>query len=156
MRHIQEYEGRAGFHAELDADGRALLVAVECLIGGYPNAIHALLDTAAQWCLLPLALAETVDPGERLTDILLHTRFGLLRGGLYRLPVLFPSSNGGLCRVEATWFVSPEWPGPAVIGWKGCLERLRFALDPFEGQFYFSREPTPPPSAPPARRRKRS
>jgi hypothetical protein len=49
----------------------------------------------------------------------------------------FYTSNQG--RIEATWFISPDWPGPLVLGWKGCLERLRFALDPTpeEEWFYF-------------------
>jgi hypothetical protein len=38
---------------------------------------------------------------------------------------------------EATFFVSPDWPGPMVIGWKGCLEWIRFALDPGEDAIYF-------------------
>ena len=40
--------------------------------------------------------------------------------------------------MDATWFVAPDWPGPSVIGWRGCLERMRFALDPGEEAFYFS------------------
>ena len=32
------------------------------------------------------------------------------------------------------------WPGPIVIGWKGCIERMRFGIDPFEECFYFAGE----------------
>ena len=41
-------------------------------------------------------------------------------------------------RVAGTWFVSEDWPGPNVLGWKGCLERMRFALDPSDESFYFA------------------
>ncbi|MBI4531612.1 MAG: hypothetical protein HY709_08815, partial [Candidatus Latescibacteria bacterium] len=47
------------------------------------------------------------------------------------------AEEGENVEVEATWFISPDWPGPIVIGWKGCLERLRFAVDPSEDTFYF-------------------
>jgi len=49
----------------------------------------------------------------------------------------FRATEGQPLLVEATWFVSPDWPGPLVLGWKGCLERFRFALDPNEERFYF-------------------
>ena len=66
-----------------------------------------------------------------------HTRFGLLAGELIRLPVRFLADEGEPAEVEATWFLSPEWPGPIVIGWKGCLERMRFAFDPYSAQPYW-------------------
>jgi hypothetical protein len=31
-----------------------------------------------------------------------------------------------------------EWPGPMVLGWKGCLERIRFGFDPNVESFYFA------------------
>jgi hypothetical protein len=39
--------------------------------------------------------------------------------------------------VDATWFIASDWPGPMVIGWRGCLERMRFALDPGHDTFFF-------------------
>ena len=51
--------------------------------------------------------------------------------------VEFLATEGDNVVVEATWFISEDWPGPAVIGWKGCLERFRFALDPSDDSFYF-------------------
>ena len=70
----------------------------------------------------------------------LHTRFGLLSGELVRMPVVFAADEGEPAEVEATWFISPDWPGPMVIGWNGCLERMRFAFDPRENDFYFAEE----------------
>jgi hypothetical protein len=49
----------------------------------------------------------------------------------------FPADEGSPLDVEVTWFVSADWPGPVVIGWRGSLERLRFGLDPSSDDFYF-------------------
>lgn len=68
----------------------------------------------------------------------MHTRFGLLSGILIRHLVIFVADEGIPAEIEATCFLSPDWPGPLVIGWKGCLERMRFAFDPRESDFYFA------------------
>jgi hypothetical protein len=41
--------------------------------------------------------------------------------------------------LDASWFITDNWFGPIVIGWSGCLEGFRFALDPTPGHehFYF-------------------
>jgi hypothetical protein len=39
--------------------------------------------------------------------------------------------------VEATFFLAEHLPDPTVIGWRGCLVRLRFAIDPSADTFYF-------------------
>jgi hypothetical protein len=51
--------------------------------------------------------------------------------------VLFLATDGEPLSVDAICFTSESWPGPFVIGWKGCLERMRFGLDPSEEAFYF-------------------
>jgi hypothetical protein len=66
----------------------------------------------------------------------LQTRFGTLAGRLERITVWFRVDEGRSAEIEATWFLSEDWFGPIVIGWKGCLERLRFALDPGDNTFY--------------------
>jgi hypothetical protein len=33
----------------------------------------------------------------------------------------------------------PDWPGPTVLGWRGCLDRFRWAIDPDDEVFYFGR-----------------
>jgi hypothetical protein len=67
----------------------------------------------------------------------LSTRFGLLRGSLYRVPVRIPADEGDPLDLEATVFFSPEWHGPSFIGYEGLLQRIRFAVDPEENLFYF-------------------
>lgn len=117
-----------------------LVVGVECRIGALPDPLLALLDTAAEWCVLPSAVAAAA--GEML-DLLpiaieLHTRLGTFTGQLARLPLQLVAVDGQSLTVNATWLVCPDWPGPPVIGWKGCLERCRFALEPAEEAFYFA------------------
>ena len=67
-----------------------------------------------------------------------HSRFGIIEGRVERIPLRLPAADGDSLTVEATWFISPQWPGPNVLGWRGCLERFRFALDPGEDRFYFA------------------
>jgi hypothetical protein len=108
-------------------------------VGDVAEADIALLDTASQWCVLPPPIARALGYElETEGDIRMHTRFGVLSGELIRLPVQFFAEEGQPAEVEATWFLSPDWPGPIVIGWKGCLERMRFAFDPRESDFYFA------------------
>ena len=40
--------------------------------------------------------------------------------------------------IDATWLIIEDWPGPTVLGWRGCLERMRFAVDPLDNWFYFA------------------
>jgi hypothetical protein len=136
---IQTYLGRSQYRSEVARPTGDLLVAVLCRVGDLPDMDIALLDTASQWCILPPAAAATLDchldsPG----DTHLLTRFGRLSGDLIRLPTLLVADEGEELEIETTWFVCREWPGPMVLGWKGCLERIRFGFDPSAESFFFS------------------
>ena len=72
--------------------------------------------------------------GEETT--LLSTRFGTLAGRLERVSLTFDASEGRSLTIQATCLLSADWPGPMVIGWKGCLERMRFGFDTTEEVFY--------------------
>jgi len=135
----QSYSGSARYYADYEAGPHRLVVAIECRLGEL--SVYALLDTGADWCVLPTGIAELlgyeVAPDADTPPY--HTRYGRLLGRRERVLVSLIAEDGASLEVEATWFVSPDWPGPVVIGWKGCLERLRFALDPTPGEdrFYF-------------------
>ncbi|MCP4104714.1 MAG: hypothetical protein GY749_04125 [Desulfobacteraceae bacterium] len=62
-------------------------------------------------------------------------------GALHRMNISLPAYSGDDLTVESTVFISEEWEGPIVLGFKGFLERIRFALDPGiaagEQFFYF-------------------
>jgi hypothetical protein len=65
-------------------------------------------------------------------------------GHLHRLPLTFPADYGEALGIGVTAFVPQleaglEWPDdfPCILGMGGCLERLRFAVDPLTDTFYF-------------------
>jgi hypothetical protein len=133
----QTFTGRAKYQTDVAEAGATLELAVTCRVGDLDTAYRALLDTACPWCLLPPSVAAALGFDlETVGDIRLHTRFGLLVGDIVRLPVTFVVDEGEALDVESTCFLSPDWPGPVVIGWKGCLQRMRFAFDPGENDFY--------------------
>lgn len=81
-------------------------------------------------------------PGARARASRLHTRLSTFAGERVRERLTFSPDAGEIetgeanrVVVEATWFLSVEWPGPLVIGWKGCLERMCFGVDPGEEAF---------------------
>jgi hypothetical protein len=120
--------------------GHLLLVALPCYLGDDTDRTYALVDTASEWCMISGTLAERkqlslvpLGPVARL-----HSRFGLISGELARLPVRLISPDGQYVAVDATWFVSDDWVGPVVLGWRGFLERIRFVVDPAEERFYFA------------------
>lgn len=63
-------------------------------------------------------------------------------GDVHRVLVTFLATAGEPLSFEATAFV-PEladgetWPLPSYLGWQGCLDRIRFAIDPVDEVVYF-------------------
>jgi hypothetical protein len=135
----QAYLARAPYLADFRGGPHRLVLAVACQLETL--SVFALLDTAADWCVLPpevaTALGFDLEPDPALPPY--STRHGLLFGRQERFPLTLLPAEGDPLEVETTWFISPDWPGPIVLGWKGCLERLRIALDPTPGHewFYF-------------------
>lgn len=139
MNLVQRYTGRSVYAADQIQGEVRLFIAVACRIGHLPDRREALLDCAAEWCVLSVEAAQELGvlPESGSGASFLESRFGRIQGEVERIPVTFLASQGGTVTVEATWFVSADWPGPSVIGWKGCLERMRFAIDPDDESFYF-------------------
>jgi len=136
----QAYSGWARYLSDYPTDYGEMLVAVPCHPGAGPDLVYGLLDTAAQWCVMSLDLAEDLGCPPRADDpsAMLHTRFGRMLGQIARVPLVLPVVDGEALTVEATFWISDQWSGPTVIGWKGCLERIRFAIDPQTETFYFA------------------
>ena len=135
----QTYTGRCRYPADLVSYSQTLFVAVRCWIADLSYPVYALLGTGSQWCVLPPNLARDLEytlPAEG--PVRLHTRFGSLQGSLERINIRLGADDGLPLDLDATCYVSPEWPGPFVLGWKGALERIRFALDPPHERFYFA------------------
>ena len=127
--------GLARYWTDATADGFTLLVAVRCRFGDLMAEHLALLDTGAQWSIVGGELAEILEEeaGDPIEIVTMATRLGSVRGGLYRLPVALAADDGEDVEVPCTLLLAPSWSGPPVLGYRGLLERIRFALDPGDG-----------------------
>jgi hypothetical protein len=100
----------------------------------------AQVDTGAAWSILDAALAEAMNlidgDGEPIS---LSTRVQgqPISGRLERTTLTLFADEGESVDVEATVFVSRDWPAGNFLGYEGLLSRLRFAVDPSENFFYF-------------------
>ncbi len=100
--------------------------------------ILAQLDTGAAWSILDTQVADALSllngEGEPAR---ISTRMGPFNGRLERTRVCIVADEGESLSVEATVWVSPDWPEHSFLGYSGFLERLRFAVDPDDNSFYF-------------------
>lgn len=104
----------------------------------------AVVDTGAPYVIVQPTYAGLLqlDPSEALEEIKLKIRGTIFKGHIHRVLVDLPASEGESMSLEATMFV-PEtdeetWGNlPSFLGMMGFLERIRFAIDPFEDSFYF-------------------
>jgi len=121
-------------------------VAVKCLIGSLRESDYALLDTGAEWSVIggDTALKIEDELSAPIGSSSISTRFGTIDGSLHHVNITLMAvgeNSGENLTVESTVFVSEEWEGPIVLGYRGFLERIRFALDPGvipgEQIFYF-------------------
>lgn len=136
--------GAASFFMSYAQGSFTLPVAIRCRLGTGTIDEMALLDTGAQWSVLGDWAVDLL--GDELDDldevIELSTRQGRFAGRVSRVRIsLLADEDCGLdLPVEATVLVVAGWPGPTVLGYRGLLERVRFALDPgADGQplFFF-------------------
>lgn len=110
----------------------ALVVAVDCRVDAQGE-VTALLDTGAEWSVFGGNLATSLLGSSRLLrdrPMIMHTRLGAIEGWLRRLPVTLLANDGRELEISATVLLAPDWDGPPVLGYRGLLERIRFALDP--------------------------
>lgn len=105
---------------------------------------NAVIDTGGAYLLLhpEIALALELDTGSGLEVRTIAVRGQTYSGALHRVSLTFPATAGEGLAFEATAFVPDLAPGevwtlPTYLGWHGCLERLRFAVDPVAEQFFF-------------------
>ena len=100
------------------------------------------MDTGANWSVVGGETAqEFAQHPIECPGIELRTGYGKIRGDLVRSRITLIADEGGDLSIETTIFVSEDWPGPVVLGFRGFLEKLRIALDPGvrpgEQAFYF-------------------
>ena len=134
------FDGSAAYEADRVTRWGRVFVAVPWRVQGSTEDVVALLDTAAEWCVVSADLgaklgivAEEGDPSATML-----TRHGRIDGRVVRVPVQLVADEGSDVTVEATFVVSADWPALPVIGWKGLLERVRLGLDPSSQRVYFS------------------
>lgn len=99
-----------------------------------------MVDTAAPWCIFEPQIGEEIRDSVEVFEerVCLHTRLGRFWGSLCSGRLKVPSVSGEPLDVEALMFLSPDWPGGNFIGYEGCLDRIRFAVDPYRNRFYFA------------------
>jgi hypothetical protein len=122
-----------------------LPIAVKCRVGSLEETDLALLDTGAEWSVIGGETAKILEDELDLPTVSfkMSTRLGSISGSLYRINItLIAEKNRDYdLTVEGSVFVSKEWEGPIILGYRGFLERIRFALDPGvvpgEQMFYF-------------------
>jgi hypothetical protein len=135
----QTYRGRSRYRTYYQYGPHRLVIAVECRIEGIANHLVALLDTGAEWSLLPTEVAEELGYGPEYDEPVevYGVRGGTLTGRRVKLLTSFPAAEGDELTINASWFIPDNWVGPVVIGWSGCLEGFRCALDPTPANEYF-------------------
>jgi len=127
-------------YSYLPAESPRLQIEIEI----YGQRFSAAVDTAAPYFICNLAIAELLGmtAAERVGDVTLSTRKGLTKGSLYRTAVVLLAAEGESVEIEVTTFVPDEetWNDePLFLGLFNCLDRIRFAVDPFADRFYFGR-----------------
>jgi predicted aspartyl protease len=104
----------------------------------------AVVDTGGAYIILnpDFASAVGLTPTSSLGVERIQIRGITCHGTVHRVPLTFLAVSGDSLSIEATAFV-PElepgerWPLPGYLGLQGCLDRLRFAVDPVAERFYF-------------------
>lgn len=97
------------------------------------------LDTGSAWSVLAPDTAEesgvSLEAGHPAK---LHTRFGTLAGTLVRVPFTLIADDGESLDTDGTFFVSADWPKSlSFLGYSGLMDSIRFAVDPWQNDFYF-------------------
>jgi hypothetical protein len=108
---------------------------------------RAFIDTGGVYLFCPTEIADqlNLDPSQGIPVPDLRWRGVRFSGSLYRLPLTLLANEGESLIIEATAFVphtdtERSVDFPCILGMSGCLERLRFAVDPASDTFYFGEE----------------
>ncbi len=124
-----------------------IITGVECEFAAIPSKQVAILDTGAELSVVSHTIYQwffyknLVALGSPVDQVTLHSRLGTFTGNLYRVGITLTAHWGQPLTIEGTFLFCEEWTGPTVLGFHGCLERLRFAIDPnYErvGGIYFA------------------
>jgi len=109
----------------------------------------AVIDTGAPYLIIAPTLAKRLDldPQTSLEKTSLKIRGVSYPGSLYRISVMLTAAKGESQPFDATAFIvdadqEDKWERlPTFLGIEGCLDRIRFAVDPSKDHFYFGAIP---------------
>ena len=107
--------------------------------------VSAFVDTGGVFLLFSPQIAASLqlDPKNAAPTPRLLSRGTWIKGALHRVSLTLLAIEGDSLTIEATAFVPQELPADwsddfaCVLGMKGCLDRVRFAIDPGQDIFYF-------------------
>jgi len=108
---------------------------------------EAIVDTGGVYlfCNPNIARRLSLAPTEALSGVQTILFRGIfVHGRLYRLTLTLLADEGEDAIIQTTAFVpepdeAEHWGDmPCILGLYGCLERMRFAVDPYTERFYFS------------------
>lgn len=102
----------------------------------------AIVDTGAPYFICAPDVARLIGfaPAAALGKCAILIRGYRVKGSLHRAELTLLASAGESLIVEIIAFVpTPDEPFnfPSFLGFTGCLEWIRFAIDPFNQTFYF-------------------
>jgi len=117
-------------------------IVVGVWIGGFQT--QAVVDTGGVYLVCDPGMEDLLDlsPGTSLGVDTLLIRGYRYEGYLHRLRVTLLAEQGEDLELEVTAFIphlalGQGWQFPSFLGLQGCLEFLRFAVDPGANAFYF-------------------
>jgi hypothetical protein len=120
--------------------GRGAKIVIKLELEGLADPLTAHVDTGAEWSMIHADVAADLGlldlEGETVS---ISTRVGRIRGKLVRHAVRLLADEGESLDMETTLFVASDWRQGNFLGYRGCLEFLRFAFDPGARDFYFGR-----------------
>jgi hypothetical protein len=123
-----------------EIEGHTVLTDITVLVGESDDPSAVMIDIGCGPCVVSARLAREwgLSPAGDLGFVQISTRLGTFEGLVDRYPIRL---RGALdyFEVDCSWLVIDAWPGPPILGWRGCLERFRFAIDPVDNWFYFAR-----------------
>jgi hypothetical protein len=116
-------------------------VFVKVELPGYVGPLMAQVDTGAAYSTIETDVARALELFRREGHLArVSSRLGTISGKLIRHPLTLMADAGRSLDLEVTFFVSQDWRGPTVLGYTGCLDHMRIALDSSPNMFYFGKQ----------------
>jgi len=129
--------GRAGYDARV-LDGAPRIV-IQIQIEGH--AVEASVDTGGLWVVIQRDLAELIGVGGSSTTEIIGYRGHKIKGRVDRVALELLAEDGNSILLEASALVPDAHSAPyvdrTILGFQGCLDRFRFAIDPVHQDFHF-------------------